>query len=256
MPSLKEFLGAVQNENGSWTFVVPTELHGAFGGAFGGIVASCALVAARSAAPGRVPNALDIRFLRGLPAGTAAVTADVLNAGRSLTNVSLDVVGPDGRLCARSTISLVDREVLHQLVRPGPAPGDWKAHSEATQWPTVAPIVSTIDSRLVGNDTRGLATAMKVPWDVTAESSAETASMAADMAVGPPLGSAARGEPVGTPNPDLSLRFCGEVTTDTVVGVGRLDRAEGGIAAVSVEVWSDGELVATGVSTALMIPAR
>lgn len=77
--------------------------------------------------------------------------------------------------------------------------------------------------------------------------------MAADMAVGPPLGTLT-GEGASTPNPDLSLRFCGFVTTPIVVGVGRLDRASGGVAAVGVEVWSAGELVATGVSTALMIP--
>jgi len=253
MPSLSEFLGAKDLGEGRWRFDVPRELHGAFGGAFGGIVAACTLVAARSVAPGRVPNALDCRFIRALPAGAAQATATVLNAGRSLSTVSVDLTDAAGRLCTRATISLVAREALHQIERPGRGPGRWKSHEEATPWPAIAPIVSTIDSRLVGNDDIGLATAMKIPWDVGAETSAESASMAADMAVGPPLGTLT-GEGASTPNPDLSLRFCGEVTSQLAVGVGRLDRVAGGVAAVSVEVWSADALVATGVSTALMIP--
>jgi hypothetical protein len=143
--------------------------------------------------------------------------------------------------------------LLVAIERPSREPGTWKAHSEASQWPAIAPIVSTIDSRLVGNDEHGMATAMKIPWDLSPESSAESASMAADMAVGPPLGTLA-GEGASTPNPDLSLRYCGEVTEQVIVGVGRLERAEGGIAAVGVEVWSAGHLVAIGVSTALLLP--
>lgn len=253
MPSLEEVLGAEPTGEGTWRFHVPRELHGAFGGAFGGIVAACTLVTARSVAPGRVPNALDCRFVRGLPAGDAHTRANVVHAGRSLTNVSVDLSDANERLCARATISLVSTEGLVQVARPGPTHGSWKSHEEASPWPPIAPIIETIDSRLVGNDERGYATAMKVPWDVTSESSAETASMAGDMAVGPPLG-ALTSDGVSTPNPDLSLRYCGEVTTPIVVGVGRLDRAGNGVAAVSVEVWSADALVATGVSTALMIP--
>jgi acyl-coenzyme A thioesterase PaaI-like protein len=255
MPSVAEFLGAEVVGEGAWRFEVPVELHGAFGGAFGGIVAACTLITARSVAVGRVPNALDIRFVRGLPAGGAVARASVLHSGRSLSTISVDLHDERERLCARATISLVDRDVLGSVVRPGPEPGDWKDHGSAAQWPPVAPIVTAIDSRIIGNDERGIATAMKVPWDVAVESSAETACMAADMAVGPPLGALAS-DGVSTPNPDLSLRFCGEVTSPIVVGVGRLDRAVGGVAAVGVEVWSEGSLVATGVSTALMIPLR
>lgn len=255
MASVEKFLGAQGLGEGAWRFQVPVELHGAFGGAFGGIVAACALVAARSVAPGRVPNALDCRFIRGLPAGDVVATANVLNTGRSLSTISVDLRDSGDRLCTRATISLVDRDALHPLERAGPvAPGTWIPHAEAKPWPAVAPIVSTIDSRLVGNDERGMATAMKIPWDVTPESSAESACMAADMAVGPPIGGTIAGEGVSGPNPDLSLRFCGEVVDDEIVGLGRTDRAGGGVAAISVEVWSAGELVATGISTALMIP--
>jgi acyl-coenzyme A thioesterase PaaI-like protein len=252
MPTLHEFLGAEHQENNDWRFTVPTELHGAFGGAFGGVVASCTLVAARAAAPGRTPNALDIRFLRGLPAGEAFASATVLHAGRSLTNVAVDLNDASGRLCARSTISLVDAGVLHPFEEAQATPRGWDDYEQASSFPAVAPIVSVIGPRFVGRSGADIATAIRVPWDDDGHS-AEAACMAGDMAVGAPLGGTApRG--VGTPNPDISLRFCGEVTTPILVGIGRWERSANGVAMVSVEVWSGEGLVAIGVSTALLLP--
>lgn len=255
MPGVEEFLEAAPAGEGALRFHVPAELHGAFGGAFGGVVAACTLLAARSVAPGRVPNALDCRFVRGLRAGQAVARASVLHAGRSLSTVSVDLHDGDDRLCTRATVSLVDAGALKPVIRSAASPGGWTPHAEAAAWGPVAPIVTTIDSRIVGSDDRGIATALQLPWDPAADRSAESACMAADMAVGPPLGSLAS-EGVSTPNPDLSLRFCGEVTTRELVGVGRLERAAGGIAALAVEVWSQGALVCIGTSTALLLPVR
>jgi acyl-coenzyme A thioesterase PaaI-like protein len=252
MPTLHEFLRADQQENNGWRFHIPVELHGAFGGSFGGVLAACTLVAARSAAPGRVPNALDCRFVRGLVAGDAVVRTTVLHAGRSLATVSVDLFDERERLCTHAVVSLVDPTILYAHEAGSREPGDWSAHDDATPFPAVAPIVDVIDPRMVGSDDRGFATSARVPWDDEGHS-AEAASMAADMAVGAPLGAMApRG--VRTPNPDLSLRFCGEVTTRTVVGLGRLDRASGGVAAIGIEVYSSDKLVATGISTALLLP--
>lgn len=254
MPSLHEFLRAQQQENNQWTFHVPTELHGAFGGAFGGVVAACTLVAARTVAPGRRPNAIDCRFMRGLPAGGAFTRASVLHSGRTLSTVAVDLFDDKEKLCTRSTVSLVDAEALHDFGLDREAPADWIAHEDAKPWPAVAPIVTAIDPRLVGNDERGIASAIRIPWHVGADSSPEAACMAGDMAVGPPVGGVV---PAGvrTPNPDISLRFCGEVTSQIVVGACRLDRAHGGVAATSIEVYSDGALVANGVSTSLLLPS-
>ncbi len=254
MPSLHGFLRAEQEENADWRFHIPTELHGAFGGAFGGVVASCTLVAARSAAPGRTPNALDIRFVRSLVAGDAFARTTVLHSGRSLTNVSVDLTDGAGKLCARSTISLVDPAVLDPYDSSTVGPGPWMTHDEATPFPEVAPIVSVIDPRMVGHDDRGFATAVRIPWDDDGYS-AEAACMAGDMAVGPPLGSGAP-KGVGTPNPDIALRFCGHVTSPALVGVGRWLRSSNGVAAVGIEVWSDDALIAIGISTALLLPAK
>ncbi len=251
MTTLFEFLGAEPAGEGRWRFAVPRELHGAFGGAFGGVVCACTLVAARSLAPGRTPNALDCRFVRGLPAGEAYATATTIHAGRSLANVSVDLTDANGKLCARSTISLVRPDLLEPVDLDPTDPPSFSAHADADKWPAIAPIVEVIDPRFVDRE----ATAIVVPWDVTSDSSAEAVCMAADLAVGPPLG---RHIPagIGTPNPDISVRFCGPVTTPTVVGSSRMLRASDGIAAVDVKVWSGEMLVGTAISTALLLPAR
>jgi acyl-coenzyme A thioesterase PaaI-like protein len=253
MPSLQEFLRAEQLENNVWRFHVPTELHGAFGGAFGGVVAAATIVTARSVAPGRTPNALDCRFVRGLRAGDATATATVINAGRTLSTVSVDLSDEEGRLCTRATVSLVDRAALKAVERDEVSAGDWKPHADAAKWPPVAPIVEAIDSRFVGEEGREFAIAVIVPWDL-GDDSAEAACLAADMAVGAPAGYAGAREKVSTPNPDLSLRFFGDVTSSELVGVGRLERAANGVAAIGLEVWSDRQMVATGISTALLLP--
>jgi acyl-coenzyme A thioesterase PaaI-like protein len=251
--TIDEVLGTRRIGNNQLTFHIPKTLHGAFGGAFGGMLAAACLQAARSVAPGRRPTALDCRFVRGLREPDAVATVTVLHEGRSLSNVSVDLVDADGRLCTRAMVSLVDAGVLHPLDRPGPKPGDWKPHAAATKWPAVAPIVEAIDSRFVGEEGRTYAIAVLVPWDEEGHS-AEAACVAADMAVGAPASSAVGHEKASSPNPDLSLRFFGDVTTKDVIGVGRLERAVNGVAAIGLEAWSDGQLVATGISTALLLP--
>ena len=107
-----EFLGATPGEDGSWHFHIPVELHGAFGGAFGGVVAAAAIMTARAVVDGRRPAALDVRFLRSLPAGAVRAIPTVLHAGRTLACVSVDLSTDDGRLAARATVSLVADEAL------------------------------------------------------------------------------------------------------------------------------------------------
>ena len=255
MASFEEFLEAQPAGEGAWRYRIGPELHGAFGGVFGGFLAAACLHTARSITPGRVPNALDCRFVRGLREPGATVTATVLHSGRSLSNVSVDLTDDAGKLCTRATVSLVDPDVLQPVEISGPEHGSWNRYEDVKPWPAIAPIVTAIDSRILGTDERGIATGVHIPWDMSPETSAEAAAVAADMAVGPPLGAAMSAAKVSTPNPDISMRFCGEVSTPIVVGVGRLDRAYGGVAAVDLEVWSDDRIVALGISTALMLPA-
>lgn len=250
---VQAFLGADRLSDGEWSFEIGRELHGAFGGAFGGVLAACALVVSRDLAPDRVPAAIDCRFLRGLPAGAARATGTLLHSGRSLHCVSVDIVRDDGKLATRATVSLVAPEALSSVHRPGPRPpGVWSAFDDARPWPAVAPIVETFGARSVGSGDWGIASALRVPWD-DPDASPEAACLAGDLCVGPPVAVAMSGERVSHPNPDLSLRFCGEVTEPVVVGVGRTERAQGGVAVVDITVWSGAELVAVGSSISLLL---
>ena len=252
-----EFLGAIPGEDGTWRFEIGRELHGAFGGAFGGVVAAAAVMTARSVAQHRTPVALDIRFLRSLPAGTVTAAATVLHSGRTLSCVSVDLCTEDGRLAARATVSLVAAEALAPLSRD-PDAVSLPLYAEGRAWPTVgAPIIESLAPRTVPWPAAGDALAIRVPWDDNADASPEAACLPADMAVGPPvvLGIAAA-EGVAHPNPDLSLRFAAPITGDEVVGIGRLERVHAGIATVAVEVWSIAGLAAIGVSSSTLLARR
>ena len=247
MTKLLEFLGA-DRDGDEWRFEIGQELHGAFGGAFGGVVAAATIVAARSVAENRVPSAIDCRFLRGLKAGTATAVPSVVHTGRSLTCVSVDLTGPDGRLATLSTISLVDPAALAEIDE-SPSHVEAVDFDAATPWPRMvpAPILDVLDPR---NADAG--TAVRVPWEDEGWD-AEAACLAADMCVGPPVAAVAMRHRAPHPNPDLSLRMAGAVDGDIVVGAGTLERVEQGLATVSITVSAAGRFVASGVSSSLLL---
>ena len=253
-----EFLQGSLRTDGSWRFDIGRDRHGAFGGAFGGMLAACTVATARSTVPDRVVVSLDARFLRGLPAGEARLVPTIVHAGRSLTCVQVDVLDDGERLATRSTLYLVDRSRLQPLDHEGeggaaPASVPW---ADGTPWRNPpgmeVPIVTTFAPRSVGRTDRGIGTALQVPWDDRG-ASAEAACLAADICVGPPVGGAFPGRPTPAPNPDLSLRFTGEVAGPEVVGWGRLERIVHGLAAVRIEVRSGAALLAVGVSCSLVL---
>src|SRR5712692_10106569 len=86
---IKTFLHSERISDNEWIFRIGEELHGAFGGAFGGMLAACSVLVSREVVPARTPVALDCRFLRGLPAGVARTRTTVLHSGRSLSCVSV-----------------------------------------------------------------------------------------------------------------------------------------------------------------------
>ncbi len=88
-----EFLGA----RGEGIYTIRPETHGAFGGAFGGLVAAIAVRAARTVAPGREPVSLDVHFLRGVPAGDVRVDIE------SCTKVAASRASPS--MCSPATAS-------------------------------------------------------------------------------------------------------------------------------------------------------
>jgi acyl-coenzyme A thioesterase PaaI-like protein len=253
-----EFLQGSPQTDGSWRFDIGQDRHGAFGGAFGGLLAACTVAVARATVPGRAPVSLDARFLRGLPAGAARLVPTIVHAGRSLTCVQVDVTDGAGRLATRATLYLVDTARLRPLEHGGaggaaPAATVW---DEGTPWRsppgTEVPIIATFAPRAVGRGERGIATALRVPWDDRG-AAAEAACLAADICVGPPVAGAFPDRPTPAPNPDLSLRFAGDVAGPEVVGWGRLERIHHGLALVRVEVRSGDVLLAVGVSCSLVL---
>lgn len=250
-----EFVHA-KPDGDAWRFTVGRELHGAFGGAFGGVVAALCVFTARELCPDREPSALDCRFVHALGAGDAVARGTIVHSGRSMSCVSIDVLDERDRVATRATVSLVSPAALDPRTSPA-ASGDppvLKPYDQGALWrnpPGVeAPIIDTLEPRTVGIGERGVATAIRLPWDEAA--SAEGACVAADLCVGPPVAAGLEGRWVPHPNPDLSLRFCGRVWQE-VVGIGRLERIESGVAAVRVEVWSRSLLAAAGVSSSLLL---
>ncbi len=255
-----EFLQGTWAEDGEWTFELGRELHGAFGGANGGVVGATCVAAARSLAPDRVPAGLDVRFIRGLTEGAARVVPVMLHGGRTLSVVSVDIFDSRDKLCTRATVSLANPDALEPFDHEGFSgdPSGWVAHGEGKPWarPTggvEVPLIDTFAPMLVGNDERGYATAVKVLWDEEG-TCAEAACIAADISVGPPVGAVVRGKPIPIPNPDLSLRFCAEpALPGTMISACRLERVSRGIASTRIEVWAASELIAVGVSTTTLL---
>jgi acyl-coenzyme A thioesterase PaaI-like protein len=253
--NLYEFLGA-EPTDGGLRAEFSREVYGAYDGAFGGIVAAFALAAGRREAPGRRPLALDARFLTPVKAGTVHAEPRVVRAGRTLTVVDVSVRDANGELGATATLSFVDTTLLHELddaamVRPGAS----IAHAEASPFQLRrrdVPIVGTLGPRVALTSADLVATALLVPWEQE-HTGPEAACLAADLSVGPSVERELEGEWVPHPNPDLSLRFCGEDAGPEVAGVTRLERVSSGVAAVRIEVFSGIDLIAVGCSSSLLL---
>ena len=258
MGTAAEFLGARLSEVGDAIFELGEEIHGAFGGVFGGAVAAACLMAARPAALGRRPFSLHTTFVRGLATPTCRASVEVVNSGRTISTVVVDLHDEAGKLAARSTATFAAPEALSPQAHPGrvAAPELSEFDEGATisfGGPKQAPIVAILEPRMVGQPSGGYAHAVRIPWDADPATSAEAACMAADFCVGIPVGSALS-EFVPMPNPDLSLRFLGEESDDVMIGVGRLARLDAGVAGTQVEVWTgSGTIVAIGLSSTVLL---
>ena len=255
-----DFLQGSPGPGDAWTFNLGRRLHGAFGGANGGVIGATCLAASRSLVHDRVPASLDVRFLRGLTEGEARVVPSVVHEGRTLSVVSVDIFDQRDRLCTRATASLVNTDALEPLDYPSPAElHEGSVHyADGKPWAKPAsgvevPLIDTFQPRLVRQDERGYATEVKVLWDEPG-TCAEAACVAADISVGPPVGAFVRGKPVPIPNPDLTLRFCGEPDLpDTMTATCRLEQVSKGIASTRITVHAGGELVAIGISTTTLL---
>ena len=254
--NFSERIRGTKQDNNTWQFDLAEELNGGFGGTNGGTLAAVCVFIARSVAPGRIPISIDARFIRGFRPGLAQVVATVLNEGRTLTTVSVDIITAQGKLATRGTISLVVPEALADLDKQSErAPAKTlTSYAQGRLWrqprgPQNIPLIETFAPKLMGADENGIATGTQIIWQ-DPEATAEAACIAADISVGPPVAAALKGMPLAMPNPDISLRFTGAQTDqDHLVSICRLEGIKGGLATTSLDVWSGTTLIAVGVST-------
>ena len=252
-----EHLGVRPTGERRWQAHTPEALHGAHGGAFGGLLAAMTVAVARETVPGRRPFALDCHFVRGLR-GDASITAEVLRSGRSMSVVSVAMT-EDGELTTRATVLLADLAALDDwtVADVGEPPPDT---ADAKRWRHPpgrhVGIVDTLAPRSKRVDGDAIAATIRIPWpEPETDAAAEASCMAADISTGPPVEAAFTDGWRPHPNPDLSLRFLPRpIEAEEITGVGRLDAVVAGVAMMSLAVWSGGQRTAVGISTALVSP--
>lgn len=250
--------GGSPSSDGAWNFELGEELNGGFGGTNGGVLAALSVYVARQTSPERHVAGADARFIRGFRPGLAVATPTVVNAGRTLTTVSVDITSADGKLCARTTVSLVSPKALADVSDEEKYFSDetMVSYAEGKPWrqprgPQVIPLIDTFDPRQLSRGDNSSVTGSRIIWNDPL-ASAEAACIAADISVGPPVAMAVRekGIHLATPNPDLSLRFSGNrATTSYLTAHCNLASLTAGLAMTRLEVRSAGDLLAVGIST-------
>jgi acyl-coenzyme A thioesterase PaaI-like protein len=254
--NFRERLRGSPQQNGEWQFDLDEEFNGGFGGTNGGTLAAVCVFVARDIAPQRIPIGIDARFIRGFRPGIAQVVPTVLNAGRTLTTVSVDIVTAQGKLATRGTVSLALPEALAEVDKESTraVPEGLTPFAESRVWRQPKgfggiPLIDTFSPRMMGASDAGIATGCKIIWDDDA-ATAEAACIAADISVGPPVAGALKGMPLAMPNPDISLRFTGvQARGGHLVSCCRLEGVNAGLATTSLAVFSNEVLVAVGIST-------
>ena len=166
----------------------------------------------------------------------------------------------DDRLCTHSVITLVEQSALAEGVQyaghalPDASLASWE---DGKLWREPKgqdiPLIDTFEPRSLGGKDQETTTATKVVWEESATSE-EAACIAADISVGPPVARAVRGA-ASTPNPDLSLRFCGMTEpSGHLIATCELRVIVSGLASTSISVWNERELLAVGVSSTTCLP--
>lgn len=257
MTTPAELLGMRTSPGATAAFELGSEWLDASGAVAGGVVAACALLAAREVAGRRRPYALDCRFVAGLSAGDCTARAMVLAEGRTSTTVQVVLIDAGGRICCAATASLAaDGALAERDVESAVAPPAG-SYADAVPWTArgglEVPILDTLSPRALDRDVPTITTAIRLPWAPEPDHAAESACVAADLCVGPPVAAALQPDRMPHTSTDLSLRFCGDELGAEVYGTGRLARVAGGIAAVDVTVTSRRRLLAVGVSTSLLV---
>ena len=251
----------VSSDSEGWSLQLPSQIHGAFGGVTGGALAAASVALSRTVEPSRIVTGIDIHFLKGLATTEARATITTLTAGRSLTVLRVEFSDGSGVPTTEARVALAASDALRTDIKVternqgllGPPPKDLYDRAKPWRKPEgiAVPIIDTARPKAARVGT-AIATLVSVPWDFSDDGS-EGACLAADLSVGPPVDAALpKDRWVPHPNPDLSLRFMEEVTSNDLIAIGTCREMSRGFAIVQTEVWQDQSLVATGVSTSLL----
>ena len=249
---------------GYFSFQLDETINGAFGGTNGGVLSALCVHVARDLAPGRIPSALDTRFIRGFKPGEAIVKGEVLHSGRCLSVINVDIFNAEGKFFVRSTVTLLAETTLADVEHEtelsdvsGFLPLD-----EGKVWPQPPasksgrinriPLIDTFQPAYIGKNADGIATVVNVIWDEP-NTSAEAVCIAADISVGPPVAKLVKGK-ASIPNPDISLRFSGDFeVSEKLLAFCKTDNIRQGIASNIIKVRVGQYLAAIWVSTTTCI---
>jgi acyl-coenzyme A thioesterase PaaI-like protein len=262
MAGFQETFGGIRDseQEDAWSFELDKRFNGAFGGTNGGVLSAISIFVARQVS-GRRPASIDSRYISGFRPGNARVVVKTVKEGRTLTVMDVDVVDARDRVCTHSVVTLVEQGALATHVQqsdhlaPPQGLADW---DDGKPWrqpkgPMEIPLIETFEPTALGGSDQTTITGTRVIWRESG-TSAEAACIAADISVGPPVARAVRGA-ASTPNPDLSLRFCGSSEPARFLAAScTLRTIDRGLAATSIEVWNGAELVAIGISTTTCLP--
>ncbi|MCZ6710216.1 MAG: thioesterase family protein [Gammaproteobacteria bacterium] len=259
MSFVETFCGVGNSNEEAWTFEIDQRFNGAFGGTNGGVLSAISVHVARQQS-GRRAASIDSRYIRGFRPGTARVVSRLVNKGRTLTVMDVDIVDAQDRLCTHSVVTLVEPSALAVGIQHrGPVmPPDIAIWEDGKPWrapsaPMVIPLIETFEPTALGGGDSMTITGTRVVWRESG-TSAEAACIAADISVGPPVARAVRSA-AATPNPDLSLRFCGSSDpAEFLAACCTLRTIDGGLASTSIDVWNGADLIAVGVSTTTCLP--
>ena len=260
MAGFAETFSGTRLDDQTWTFELDERFNGAFGGTNGGVLSAISIHAACDLS-GRRPAGIDSRYLRGFRPGTARVVATAISQGRTLTVMGVDIVDADNRVCSHSVITLVEPSALAAdvpRVSHLAPPGDLVSREDGKRWKAPAgaiPLIETFEPTALGGQGFETVTATRVLWRESA-TAAQASCIAADISVGPPVARAVRGA-ASTPNPDLSLRFCGSADPGGyLIAACELQTIEAGLATTKIVVWSDNNLLAIGISSTTCLPLK
>lgn len=251
--SFPETFGGRHVADGIWTFDLDAAFNGGFGGTNGGVLAALCVFVARDAAPGRIVCGVDARFIRSFRPGRALIAPTVLNAGRTLTTVNVDILDEDEKLATRGVVSLAAPDALADVDVDPDAGEALAGQGEGKPWrhpkSGAIPLIDTFKPVYLGKSDKGVATGVEVGFDDDA-ASAEAACIAADISLGPPVAGALRGRPLAMPNPDIGLRFTGaKLNGGPIVAHSRLQSLVGGLATTTIEVRDGDRLLALGAAS-------